>query len=64
VLDLPDDADAAKVRRINTHRWDSLATATLVVAIESEFGIALDAQEIERLTSYEAILILLEEKAR
>lgn len=62
VLNLADDADVATVRRINEPRWDSLANATLVVAIEGEFGLTLDAREIERLTSYQSTLLLVREK--
>lgn len=63
VLNLPDDADVSSVRRINEVRWDSLANATLVFALEGEFGITLDAHEIERLTSYQSTLLLVKEKA-
>ena len=62
ILHLPDDADVSKIRRINETRWDSLATVTLVAALESEFGITLDSHEIERLTSFQATLLLLSEK--
>jgi acyl carrier protein len=62
ILQLPDDADTSKIRRINEVRWDSLANVTLVTALESEFGITLDSHEIERLTSYQATLLLLQEK--
>lgn len=63
VLDQQDGADVSKLRRINEPRWDSLSTATLVVALESEFGIKLDAHEIERLTSFQATLLLIKEKS-
>lgn len=62
VLNLPDDADVSNVRRINESKWDSLANATLVVAMEDEFGLKLDARDIERLTSYQATLLLIQEK--
>jgi acyl carrier protein len=63
ILDLPETADVSNVRKINQPRWDSLANATLVVALESEFGITLDALEIERLTSFQAVLLMIKEKA-
>lgn len=63
VLDLPDDADVSRLRRINEAKWDSLANTSLVTALESEFGITMDSKEIERLTSYQATLLLLEEKS-
>lgn len=62
VLQLPADADVTRVRRLSTDKWDSLAHVSLVVGIESEFGLALDTAESLRLTSYEAAEILLEEK--
>ena len=62
ILQLPDDANTSRIRRINEVRWDSLANVTLVTALESEFGITLDSLEMERLTSYQAILLLLSEK--
>ena len=62
ILQLPDDADTSNVRRINEVRWDSLANVTLITALESEFGITLASHEIERLTSYQATLLLLSEK--
>ena len=64
ILQLPDDADTSRIRRINDVRWDSLANVTLVTALESEFGISLDSHEIDRLTSYQATLLLLSEKLR
>lgn len=64
ILDLSDDADPSNTRRINEARWDSLANTSLITAMESEFGISLDAQEIERLTSYKAALLLVQEKCR
>ncbi len=62
VLELPDEADVSKVRRINERRWDSLAHVTLTTALEGEFGVTLDAKDIERLTSYQATLLLLRER--
>jgi len=62
ILELPDDAEMLNVRLINETRWDSLATVTLITSIQSEFGITFDSHEIERLTSYKATLLLLQEK--
>jgi len=62
VFELPDNTDMSKIRRINVARWDSLANVTLVTALESEFGIKLDAQDIERLTSYQGTMLLVQEK--
>lgn len=62
VLQLPDDADTSRIRRINEVGWDSLANVTLITALESEFGVTLDSHQMERLTSYQATLLLLSEK--
>jgi acyl carrier protein len=62
ILQLPDDADTSDIRRINEVRWDSLANVTLITALESEFGVTLDTHEVERLSSYQATLLLLSEK--
>ncbi|MEP0338282.1 MAG: acyl carrier protein [Alphaproteobacteria bacterium] len=61
VLDLPESVDVQSLRRINNDKWDSLATVSLVAAIESELGLQLDTQQQERLTSYQATTLLLEE---
>jgi acyl carrier protein len=62
VFELAPDSDVTKVRKLSTSRWDSLAHVSLVVAIESEFGIALDLEDAQRISSYEAAEILLEDK--
>ena len=40
--------------------WDSLMQVTLIVAIEGEFGIQLNASEIGQLANVGAMLTLLE----
>ncbi|MBA3557890.1 MAG: acyl carrier protein [Gemmatimonadaceae bacterium] len=47
---------------MNEPNWDSLAHVSLVAAIESEFGITLDAADELRMTSFQATQLLLEEK--
>lgn len=64
VLDLPPGSDPSSAHRITSSRWDSLAHVSLVAAIESEFGIVLSLQDIERLTSFEAARMLLTEKGQ
>ena len=41
-------------------RWDSMETITLLSVIEEEFGIQFELEEIERLSSFSAILQRLE----
>jgi acyl carrier protein len=62
VLDLPADRDIETVRKITTPSWDSLAQASIIAAIESEFGIEFDPADYDRITSYESACLLVEEK--
>ena len=62
VFELPGDLDVTSLDQTNSPRWDSLDHVSLVTAIESEFGISLDAADQFRMTSYAGTAILLEEK--
>ena len=62
VLDLPEAGDVANVRRVTTRRWDSLAHVSLIAAIESEFGLRLDTAGSERMTSFQAAKLLIDER--
>ena len=62
VLDLDVDHDVLSVRRIAEQRWDSLAHVSIVAAIESEFGLHLEIVDMDRMSSFSAIRLLLEEK--
>jgi acyl carrier protein len=62
VLELGNGEDVASLRKVAHPRWDSLAHTSIVAAIESEFAIELDTADMERLTSYAATRLLLEEK--
>ena len=53
--DLPQaEIVAATPERVPT--WDSIANVTLLAVVEEEFGIAIDVDDLERLTSFEALL--------
>jgi acyl carrier protein len=54
VFDLSETADVAACSQLNTATWDSMAHVTLVVAIEEEFGFAMDASDSMTITSYDA----------
>lgn len=56
-----EDINLETLRKINNPKWDSLATVTLIAAIESEFGIILDEASYENFTSYLAVENILEE---
>lgn len=43
-------------------RWDSLAQINLVTALEQEFGVSFEVQDIELMTSFADILDVLTEK--
>jgi acyl carrier protein len=62
VLDVNADFDVQSVRRVAESRWDSLAHTSMVAAIESEFGLRLEIADMDRMTSYAATRMLLEEK--
>jgi len=61
VLFSSEDINLETLRKINNPKWDSLATVTLIAAIESEFGIILDEASYENFTSYLAVENILEE---
>ena len=50
------EADAVRASTSRLAKWDSLATVTLAAAVEEEFDIQLDAQEIEQMNSFESFL--------
>ena len=58
VLELPDDADVARIDRETAGNWDSLAHVTLVAAIESEFGISLALSESLAMDSFQSAVEL------
>lgn len=43
--------------------WDSLALVTLVFILEEEFGVAIEADEFQQMTSFDSVLQFLEGKA-
>lgn len=62
ILDVDDSSDVSSVRRIAEAKWDSLAHVSIGAAIESEFGLRLEIAEMERMSSFAATRLLLEEK--
>ena len=52
VFELAPGSDLAVLRAGQTEAWDSLATVSLVAAIESEFGLSFEADQMLRITSY------------
>jgi acyl carrier protein len=46
----------------STEAWDSVATVTLIAAIEEEFGVEIDIRDMENLVSFDNILDYLRNK--
>lgn len=63
VLQLPEQVEVAAIRQPDVPAWDSLAHALLVAAIESEFGLQIDAADSLDLTSYAAAAQYVEDHA-
>lgn len=63
VFELPESRDVHTVRQVAEPTWDSLAHATLVAAIESEFGINIDIADALELTSFDAARLIVEERS-
>jgi acyl carrier protein len=62
VFKLPQDADVTGVEQGAVPEWDSLAHVSLVMALESEFGIQIDAGDSLDLTSFDAVTRYLQER--
>ena len=54
------EAEVESYRKLNNSKWDSLASVTLVVAIESEFKIQLQESDYESLSSFSSAELILE----
>ena len=56
VFDLPENSDVTVCDRYNTAGWDSMGHVNLMVAIEEEFGIPIDAGDSMNIDSYRSAL--------
>ena len=54
------EVEVESYRKLNNRKWDSLASVTLVVAIESEFKIQLQESDYESLSSFSSAELILE----
>lgn len=61
ILLLPPDVDIDRARQLSVESWDSLAHVSLMLALESEFGVSIDIADQITLTSVPAIRLYLEE---
>ena len=58
-LDLPADAPVDELRYQDNEKWDSLAHMSLVAAIEDEFSVMIDTDDVINMSSFgEAVKIL------
>jgi acyl carrier protein len=62
VFNLPANHDVTTVSKQTQKNWDSLAHVTLVSAVENEFDVTIDTIESLRLTSYDAVRQLLDDR--
>ena len=54
------EVEVESYRKLNNRKWDSLASVTLVVAIESEFKIQLQESDYDSLSSFSSAELILE----
>ncbi|RLP87498.1 acyl carrier protein [Micromonospora sp. BL4] len=59
-LELPDNAAVDSLEYRGIEKWDSLAHMSLVAAIEDEFGVMLDTDEVIDLSSFDRARQILE----
>ena len=58
-LDLPSDAPVDDLKYQDNEKWDSLAHMSLVAAIEDEFDVMIDTDDVINMSSFgEAVRIL------
>ena len=62
IFNLPLEEVDLTTSRDTVEGWDSLNLVNLMMAVESEFGISLDVEDVEDLVSVQLILAVLEEK--
>lgn len=59
-LELSDDVDVEQLKYRGIDKWDSLGHMTLVAAIEDEFGVQLDTEQVIDMSSFQVALEMLE----
>lgn len=62
VFKLPPEVDVSGVAQEDVPDWDSLAHVSLILALESEFNIAIEPADTMDLTSYESVARYLQER--
>ena len=59
-LDLGEDVDVEKLNYRDIEQWDSVGHMALVAAIEDEFDVMLDTDQVIDMSSFEVALAMLE----
>lgn len=62
VFRLPADANVPATQQSSEADWDSLNHVLLMAAVESEFGLEIDAGDSLELTSFDAVARYLEDR--
>lgn len=50
------EAELRSASSTNLASWDSVTTVTLIALIEEEFKVEVDAEDLERLVSFDSVL--------
>jgi acyl carrier protein len=58
-LELPDGVDVENLKYREIEQWDSLGHMTLVGAIENEFNVQLDTEQVIDMSSFKVALDML-----
>ncbi len=53
------ETDVASVSMTTFREWDSMKMITLILLIEEEFDVTIQAERIEKLTSFQSLLSFL-----
>jgi len=62
IFDLPVEEITMKTSEATIEQWDSIHMISLMIALESEFGITLDVDEVVELRSVELMVTILRNK--
>lgn len=61
VLELPADTDVESLKYRDISQWDSLGHMSLVAALEDEFGVQLDTEQVIGMSSFKVAIDMLRE---
>ncbi|MBR7831782.1 acyl carrier protein [Actinospica durhamensis] len=61
VFNLGPEAEPASLQYRDHPRWDSLGHMTLIVAVEREFEVEVDPDQLIRIESFDTALVVLRE---